>query len=291
MGSPTQGMNAALSETEFRQLRAYIEKNCGIALGDEKTYLIESRLSGILVSSGSASFAELYAKAVGDRTLSLRDKIVDAMTTNETLWFRDEGPFTILDDLLLKDFEAMIVSGKKAKIRIWSAGCSTGQEPYSIAMTLCEYKRKHPSFPLDRVEILASDISPSVLFLAVSGRYDNLSISRGLPEMLRDRYFEFNGKIWILKDVVRKMVTFKKLNLQEDLRHLGPFDAVFCRYVIIYFSTEFKKRLLAQFADLLRPNGYLFLGGAESVSGYTSEFHILTHKNKMYYHVMQGRSE
>jgi len=272
-----------LSDTEFKQLRDYIEKSCGIALGDEKAYLVENRLVGLLTDTGCATFGDLYRKAVSEPQLGLRDKIVDAMTTNETSWFRDLYPFQIFEQSLLKNFNQEIVSGARKKIRIWCAASSTGQEPYSLAITLQEFSRKVSTQPLQCTEIIATDISPSVLFLATTGRYDQISMSRGMPQELRDRYFTNSGNIWILTDKIRKMVTFKKLNLQEDFAHLGRFDIIFCRNVLIYFSESFKRRLLERFAGLLNPGGIFFLGASESMSNYSDRFTMVQETKHIYY--------
>ena len=275
-----------LSDTEFKQLRDYIEKSCGIALGDEKAYLIENRLVGLLTEVGCASFGELYRKAVSEPRFGLRDKIVDAMTTNETSWFRDVYPFDIFENTLLKKYTQQIVSGSRNKIRIWCAASSTGQEPYSLAMTLQEYSRKVSVQPLPCTEIVATDISPSVLFLAIAGRYDQLSMSRGMPLELRDRYFTSDGKYWQLQEIVRKMVAFKKLNLQESFASLGKFDIVFCRNVLIYFSDSFKRTLFSRFAETLNPGGILFLGASESISSYTDRFTLMNQGKHLYYQML-----
>lgn len=276
---------AGLNDNEFKLLREFIEKSCGICVGDEKAYLIESRLSGIMVQMGCSTFSDFYQKTVNDKSLGLRDKIVDAMTTNETLWFRDGHPYKILEEMVFKQMADEIMQGRRKRIRIWSAACSTGQEPYSIAMALQEFARRHSVLPLEFVEIVATDISPSALFLAQAGRYDKLSISRGLPEEMRNRYFQSSGNLWILKDNIKKMVTFRKFNLQEDFGGLGRFDIIFCRNVAIYFSERFKRDLFRRFASLLRPDGYLFIGASESLTGYSAEYLMMTLDKGMYYRV------
>lgn len=277
--------NIQLTDNEFRQLREYIEKNCGISLGDEKTYLVESRLAKLLPETGCARFGELCEKAEADPTLGLRDRIVDAMTTNETLWFRDGAPFQILEQVLLRQLDKEIECGRKHKIRIWSAACSTGQEPYSVAITLQEFARKHSVRPLQNAEILATDISPTVLFLAMAGRYDPVAISRGLSEELRNCYFNSNGKIWMLNDKIKQMVKFKKFNLQEKFGQLGTFDIILCRNVSIYFSDAFKRDLFTRLAALLKPGGFLFLGASESLGNYSTEYELLTYQGHIYYRV------
>jgi chemotaxis protein methyltransferase CheR len=272
-----------LTDAEFKQLRDYIEKSCGIALGDEKAYLVENRLVGLLSQAGCTTFSELYRKAVGDPTLGLRDKIVDAMTTNETSWFRDLYPFDIMERVLFKKFADEITAGKRQRIRIWCAACSTGQEPYSLAITLHEFCRKNSVLPLSCTEIVSTDISPTVLFLAIAGRYDQIAMSRGMPQEIRDRYFANSGRIWILNDKVRKMSTFKKLNLQDDFSSLGRFDVIFCRNVMIYFSDSFKRQLFNRFASVLNAGGYLFLGASESATSYSDRFTMINDNKHIYY--------
>jgi chemotaxis protein methyltransferase CheR len=276
-----------LTDTEFRQLRDYIEKSCGIALGDEKAYLVENRLVGLLTESGCSSFSDLYRKAVNEPALGLRDKIVDAMTTNETSWFRDLYPYEILESVIFKQLTQEISAGARKKIRIWCAAGSTGQEPYSIAMALQEFARKVSVLPLNCSEIIATDISPSVIFLAIAGRYDQIAMSRGMPQETRDRYFTNAGKLWVLNDKIRKMVTYKKLNLQDDITALGKFDIIFCRNVMIYFSDAFKKSLFSRIAAALNPPGILFIGASESASNYSRQFSMITHNKHIYYQVVR----
>ncbi len=272
---------------EFQLMRDYIEKSCGIHITEEKMYLVETRLTTLMIENGCNSFTELYKKATSDMSHGLRDKIVDCMTTNETLWFRDTSPFSILDEIILKEFTEEIKAGKRTKIRIWCAACSTGQEPYSIAMVLLEYIRKNSVLKPHHIEIVGTDISPTVLYLAMAGRYDNLAISRGLDADFKSRYFEPDGKVWSIKSEVKNMVKFKKMNLQEDFSFMGKKDIVFCRNVLIYFSDEFKKDILQRFTKMLIPNGYLFLGASESIINYSSNYQMLRHTRGLYYKVRQ----
>lgn len=272
-----------ISKEEFRLLRDFIQESCGILLGDEKDYLIESRLSDLVIRSGCQSFRDFYFKVKNEPHSGLRDKIVDAMTTNETLWFRDKHPFRILNNKILQEYAEQVKRGKRNKIRIWSAGCSTGQEPYSTAMTILEFCRKQITLKQEMFEILATDISSSALFLAINGKYDAVTISRGLPPETCATYFKSNGLVYSIKDTVKKMVTLKKFNLQEDFNRLGHFDVIMCRYVAIYFSDEFKRKLFSKIAHLLNPGGYLFLGASESIRNYCSSFEMLEHNGGLYY--------
>jgi chemotaxis protein methyltransferase CheR len=273
---------------EFRLMRDYIEKNCGIHITDEKMYLVETRLTTLMVEKGCHSFTELYRKATADYTNSLRDKIVDAMTTNETLWFRDMSPFIILEEVLLPELVQEIKAGRKLKIRIWCAACSTGQEPYSVAMTIQEFLRRNGSgIRPEHFEIVGTDISPTVLYLAMAGRYDNLAISRGLSQEYKDRYFELSGKVWAVSGDIKKMVTFRKMNLQENFTAMGKQDIVFCRNVLIYFSDLFKKDILSRLCAVLQPAGYLFLGSSESIINYSTAYQMQRHTRGLYYQTRQ----
>jgi chemotaxis protein methyltransferase CheR len=280
-----------ISLEEFRLIRDYVEKHCGIHLPDEKVYLVETRLTTLMFEQGCKTFGELHNKAVRDKTHILRDKIIENITTNETYWFRDLHPFGILKEVLFKRYAEEITAGKRKKIRIWCSACSTGQEPYSIAMTFREFMRENPRIRREHIEITASDISSTVLFIGKMGRYDSLSMSRGLSEEFRDRYFIRDDTVWSIKDEIKEMVRFQKLNLQENFQHLGRQDIIFCRNILIYFSTEFKQNILKRIASLLQPDGYLFLGASESIIMYTQEYEMLKHAMGLYYQIKQNEEK
>lgn len=276
-------MPETISTSEFKLLRDFIERSCGISLGDEKAYLIETRLAGLMAETASPDYGSFYRLASSGHDHKLRDKIVDAMTTNETLWFRDSHPFLILRDKLLPPLIESLLTGTRFRVRIWSAASSTGQEPYSIAMTILEVCRANPRLRPEQFEILATDISPSALFVANAGRYDVAAIGRGLPEEVRDRYFRKEGNVWVVDDAVKKLVTFRKFNLQDPLDPLGKFDVVFMRYVAIYFAEDFKRRLFRNVARLLIPNGHLIISAVETLMGISDEFESLQHFNGTYH--------
>jgi len=284
-------MPVKLDNKELKLLRAYIEKHCGIALSDEKAYLIENRLAALMATQGCASFSEFYYKALADKSELLRDKIIDAMTTNETLWFRDASPFAIMRDKILPQVAAEIREGKRSALRIWCAACSSGQEPYSLAITIAEFRKKHPAPGPEQVEITATDISPTMLFIAKNGRYDDLQMSRGMPGELLSRYFKKDGSAWTIDVSIKKMVQFKKHNLQDARPVQSKHDIIFCRNVLIYFSDELKIKLLGSFAELLRPSGYLITGASESVGNYSREFRMLSHADGLYYQVHSDHTE
>jgi len=272
-----------ITPNEFKLLRDYIELNCGIALGEEKAYLVETRLASLLVETGCQDFGSFYRLAAHDTSPTLRDKIVDAMTTNETLWFRDQHPFEILKAKLLPALAEEIRAGTRFRIRIWSAASSTGQEPYSIAMTILEFCKANPGIRPEHFEILATDISPSALFLAKSGRYDAATLARGLPDYYRETYFEQVGAVWAVKDSVKRMINFKRFNLQDPIDSLGKMDIVFCRYVAIYFSEAFKRQIYSGIARLLAPSGHLIISAVESLRGLVDDFDAQSHANGTYY--------
>jgi len=272
-----------ITPSEFKLLRDYIEQHCGIALGDEKAYLVETRLASLLVETGCPDFGSFYRLAAANGSPTLRDRIVDAMTTNETLWFRDQHPFEILRTRLLPPLAEEIRSGNRFRVRIWSAASSTGQEPYSIAMTIQEFCKTNPGIRPEHFEILATDISPSALFLAKAGRYDAAAIARGLSDYHRSLYFEQVGPVWAVKDTLKQMITYKRFNLQDPLDQLGKMDVIFCRYVAIYFSETFKRQIYSGIARLLSPSGHLIISAVESLRGLVDDFEPLSHANGTYY--------
>jgi len=274
----------SVNASEFKLLRDLIEKICGIALGDEKAYLIETRLAGLLAETGCGDFGSFYRLVASDSQHQLRDKIVDAMTTNETLWLRDSHPFLILQEKLLPQLAEELRSGNRFRIRLWSGACSTGQEPYSLAMTIHEFCRREKGVTPEQFEIVATDISPSALFLAKLGRYDQAAIGRGLPADLRDRYFQQQGQVWAVDDSLKRLISFRKFNLQDDLDPLGHFDIVFMRYVTIYFSDTFKQKIYGNVARLLAPSGHLVISAVESLRGISDDFVQLSHAGGSYYH-------
>lgn len=280
----------SITPKEFDLIKDYIEKECGIALGGNKAYLIESRLSGILAESGMSSFEELYYKLNSQRDKGMTERVIDAITTNETLWFRDNTPWTILEDVLLPEYIEDIRKGKRSRVRIWSAGCSTGQEPYSTVMSIDRYLRLNniKDVSLDNFEFMATDISNTVLQIARAGKYDSISIIRGLPPEYRDRYFTKEGRSWILSKDIRDRVQFRQFNLQNSFITLGKYDIVFCRYVIIYFSNQLKREVLQKINGVLnRPNGVLFLGNSEVFTDYGDKFVRKLHQGGVYYGVKE----
>ncbi len=259
-----------ISDQEYRDFCRFLEAQCGIVLGDSKQYLVRSRLSPLVTKFKLTSLSDLLREVVTGRNRELRVAAVDAMTTNETLWFRDTYPFTVLADRLLPEMAA-----NKRPIKIWSAASSSGQEPYSMAMTVLEVQQRRPGL-LSSVSITATDISASMLNMCRAGVYDNLALGRGLSPERRRMFFENadDGKMKV-KDNVKRLVNFRPQNLMESYALLGKFDIIFCRNVLIYFSPEMKAKVLNQMANNLNPGGYLLLGASESLTGLTDKFEMV----------------
>ncbi|MGR5437014.1 protein-glutamate O-methyltransferase [Vibrio owensii] len=259
-----------ISDQEYRDFSRFLESQCGIVLGDSKQYLVRSRLSPLVTKFKLASLSDLLRDVVTGRNRELRIAAVDAMTTNETLWFRDTYPFTVLADKLLPEMAA-----NKRPVKIWSAASSSGQEPYSMAMTILETQQRKPGL-LPSVSITATDISASMLDMCRAGVYDNLALGRGLSPERRRTFFEDAGDGRMkVKDNVKRLVNFRPQNLMESYALMGKFDIIFCRNVLIYFSPEMKSKVLNQMANSLNPGGYLLLGASESLTGLTDKFEMV----------------
>ncbi|MDP2715560.1 MULTISPECIES: CheR family methyltransferase [unclassified Rheinheimera] len=263
--------NKDLLDKEYVLFRDFLEQQCGIVLGENKQYLVKSRLGPLMQRFSVASLSELVSKTLSPFERQLRSAVIDAMTTNETLWFRDTYPYELLKKQILPELEKTCRT-----VKIWSAASSSGQEPYSIAMTAMEYQQTRPGAFSLGVNILGTDISNTMLEHCQRGEYDGLALSRGLSPERRSKFFEDSGKgMMRVKDPVRKNVSFRHLNLLDSYTLLGKFDIIFCRNVLIYFSADVKAKIIRQFAQSLNPKGYLFLGASESLSSVNSDFEMI----------------
>ncbi len=260
----------AISDQDYKEFCRFLESQCGIVLGDSKQYLVRSRLSPLVSKYRYMSLSALLKDAVIGYNRELRIAVVDAMTTNETLWFRDTYPFVVLAEKILPELAA-----QKRPLKIWSSASSSGQEPYSMAMTVLETQQKKPGM-LSGVSITATDISETMLDMCRNGVYDNLALGRGLSLERRRAFFDDvgDGRAKI-RDNVKRLVTFRPQNLMESYAMLGKFDIIFCRNVLIYFSADIKSKVLSQMANSLNPGGYLMLGASESLSGLTDRFEMI----------------
>ena len=250
----------------------YLEESTGITLGANKSYLVSNRLGAILKQHGLSSLSEALQKLQQGNSLQLKLDIIDAMTTNETSWFRDEYPFEYLQSTLLPQ-----LSGKRMTIpRIWSAACSYGHEAYSVSIAIEEYLQKNPGALPGGIQIVATDISTRVLKSAAAAQFDRLSMSRGLSDERKQRYFtETEDDIYQLSDKIKNRVRFLNLNLLESYAMLGKFDIIFCRNVLIYFSNDNKSRIMDKFAGAINPGGTLILGASETVTNYSKAFEMV----------------
>ncbi len=252
----------------FRFFADLVTKNSGIEIKPEKTYLLESRLKELARARGLRDVEDLYQEASRKLTPQLRDEIIDAMTTNETYFFRDQHPFEALRKVVIPELKKL--RQKEKTLKIWSAASSTGQEAYSIAMLIHEY---FPELLSWRISILGTDISQEALKKAQQGAYSQIEVNRGLPVTFLVKYFKQNGARWVVNEKVRRLVTFRKMNLLDPFPPgFGPFDLVLCRYVLIYFSSDVKKKVLEKIAKVMKPKGYLFLGATENPLGLPKGF-------------------
>ena len=258
---------------DFEQFRIFLEKACGILLGSNKQYLVSSRLNKLMEQQGIKTLGELVQRMQGQPRSGLREQVVDAMTTNETLWFRDTYPFEVLKNRV---YPEMLKANGGQRLRIWSAACSSGQEPYTLSMTTEEFERNNLGQLKAGVQIVATDLSASMLATCKSGEYDSLAMGRGLSQERLQKYFDpKEGGRWAIKPAIKSRVEFRALNLLDSYASLGKFDIVFCRNVLIYFSAEVKKDILLRIHGTLKPGGYLFLGASEALNGLPDHYQMV----------------
>ncbi|GJE00222.1 CheR family methyltransferase [Methylobacterium isbiliense] len=253
-----------MTDADFEYLRGYLKQKSGLALTAEKRYLIESRLLPVCRRFGIATLSDLVGALRLARAGGLDKAVIEAMTTNETFFFRDRAPFDLFRDVLLP--QALAARAGVRRLRIWCAAASTGQEPYSLAMLLNEAA---PQLAGWRIELIATDLSTEVLEKAKLGLYNQFEVQRGLPVQLMLKYFEQVGEQWRLRPALCQMVDYRPLNLLDRFDHLGTFDIVYCRNVLIYFDAPTKADVLARIAAQLAPDGAVLLGAAETVIGIT----------------------
>jgi chemotaxis protein methyltransferase CheR len=273
-----------MTGADFAFIAQFLKERSGLIITQDKMYLLETRLASILRDNGLSGLPALVDLLRQPGGATVKDQVVDAMTTNETSFFRDNHPF----DALRKSVIPALIERRAASrsLRIWSAACSTGQEPYSLAMML---KDSFPILGNWKVEIVATDLSPSVLERARQGIYSTFEVQRGLPIQMLVRHFDQQEPNWQIKRELRQTVTFRPLNLLEDFSALGQFDVVLCRNVLIYFDQPTKTRILSAIARRIAGDGVLLLGGAESVFGLSDAFAGVTGLKGVYGHAKQPK--
>ncbi|MBQ1425456.1 MAG: protein-glutamate O-methyltransferase CheR [Succinivibrionaceae bacterium] len=259
----------SISNEQYNDFCNFLEQQSGIVLGTSKQYLIVSRLSPLVSQFNLSSISELIEKAMNVANRQVRLEVIDAMTTNETLWFRDGYPYEMLKETILPE---LAKTHTMSPIKIWSAASSSGQEPYSIAMTCFETNIPRLKTPAG-VQIVGTDISPTMLSLCKQGMYDYIALNRGLSAERKKLFFtKVSEQCMSVNEEIKRLVNFKLFNLLDHYGSMGKFDVIFCRNVLIYFSPQVKSKIINQLAQSLNPNGYLFLGASESVSGLTDRF-------------------
>ncbi|MCP4393884.1 MAG: protein-glutamate O-methyltransferase [Alphaproteobacteria bacterium] len=261
----------------FRYLANMLKKESGLVLTEDKAYLLESRLMPVARKQNLTGLDDLVEVLMKEANLLLKKDVIEAMTTNESFFFRDVKPFDQFKDVVLP---YMLKSrAKTRKLRIWCAAASSGQEPYSLAMILKNEQAKLAGW---NVEIVGTDISDDILEKAKAGLYTQFEVQRGLPVQMLVKYFSKVDEKWQINNEIRSMVKFKNWNLLENLNGLGQFDVVFCRNVLIYFDQQTKGEVLDRIAGNMPKDAFLYLGGAETVLGITDKFKPLAGQRGVY---------
>ena len=266
-----------MTPMDYEFLRKLLKERSGLDLSPDKQYLVESRLVPLARRIGLPGITELVQKMKAGSAEALTADVVEAMTTNETFFFRDKIPFDHLRDTMLPAL--LQARASRRALRIWCAASSTGQEPYSIAMCLKELGATLAGW---RVEIIATDLSQGVLEKSKAGLFSQFEVQRGLPIQLLVKHFTQVGELWQLNADIRAMVQHRQLNLLQDFGHLGTFDVIFCRNVLIYFDQDTKTGIFERLAKVVEPDGFLVLGAAESVVGISDAFKPYPEKRGLY---------
>jgi chemotaxis protein methyltransferase CheR len=261
---------------DYEYLRKYLKDHSGLDLSADKQYLIESRLLPLARRAGLSGISDLVQKMKGG-SAAFNTQVVEAMTTNETFFFRDKVPFEHFRDLIMPHLLASRANRKT--VRIWCAAGSTCQEPYSLAMSLKEMGAQLAGW---RAEIIATDLSQEVLEKSRAGLYSQFEVQRGLPIQMLIKYFKQVGELWQIDAEIRAMVQHRQLNLLHDFSQLGVFDVIFCRNVLIYFDQETKMQVFNRLAKAMEPDGFLMLGAAETVVGLTTVFKPVAERRGVY---------
>ncbi|MBR1194400.1 protein-glutamate O-methyltransferase CheR [Bradyrhizobium sp. AUGA SZCCT0240] len=265
-----------MTPPDYEYLRKLLKDHSGLDLSADKQYLIESRLLPLSRKCGLAGISELVQKMKGGAP-AIVAQVVEAMTTNETFFFRDKVPFDHFRDSIMP--EVLKARAARKSIRIWCAAGSTGQEPYSLAMSLKEMSAALAGW---RIEIIATDLSQEVLEKSKAGIYSQFEVQRGLPIQMLVKYFKQNGELWQINADIRAMVQHRQLNLLHDFSQLGMFDVIFCRNVLIYFDQDTKINIFGRLAKSMEADGFLVLGAAETVVGLTDVFKPFPDKRGLY---------
>ena len=256
-----------LHDNEFDLISSFVEKTTGVILNKDKSYLVQHRLMPIVQADGLESFRALYDTLCTHKDSELLEKVVDAITTHETSFFRDKHPFDCFHDVLLPKIYQQKSSGGRlsSPIRIWCAAASTGQEPYSLAMLAHDFIKKNIGMKPSDIEIFATDVSKYSIEHCKIGQYSNLAVNRGLEERWRQQYFVQQGNLWEVSSTLKDMVTFDQLNLLSSFMSVRQVDMICCRNVLIYFDDEVRQDIVSRMSRLLPKDGILMVGASESI--------------------------
>ncbi|MEH6443235.1 MAG: protein-glutamate O-methyltransferase CheR [Oceanospirillaceae bacterium] len=261
-----------ITSQDFKRFSSYLEDSCGIVLTDNKQYLVQCRLTKLMDEnsfSGLEQLVEAMSRPSGKR---LTDQVIDAMTTNETLWFRDSHPYEVLSKKLFPEF----LNSPSSRMKVWSAACATGQEPYSMSMAASEYIEANSRIRGAKIDIIATDISPTALDIAKKGEYELFALGRGLSKERQNKFFtEMANDTWKINQQIQASIAFKAINLLDSYSMIGRPDVIFCRNVLIYFSSDLKHKILQKLHTQLKPGGYLVLGASESLTGLSDKFEMV----------------
>lgn len=252
-----------LNHDDFSNIRDFIYDQASLSLKDDKQYLIESRILPILKEEGFEDFSEFVKSLEDKKNVELHEKVINALTTHETSFFRDFYPFESLKKIVIPEF---LEKSNSNEITFWCAAASFGQEPYSIAMLMKE------NFPKVKTRIIATDIAKATLDYAKKGCFSLLEVNRGLPAPLLVKYFRNAGNLWYLNDSIKEMVSFESFNLTDSFESLPQSDIVFMRNVLVYFEDDTKKNILEKVSQAIHPNSSLFMGMSESLAIYGPQF-------------------
>ncbi len=264
-----------LAPEDYAAMQAFLQDSSGIVLGEGKEYLVTSRLGRLMRERNIATVGDLLAELKTRRDRQLFSSFIDAMTTNETFWFRDKPHFDMLVDTVLP--------GLEGHVKIWSAACSSGQESYNIAMSLHDYLITKGAGKITKASVLGTDISSKILEEARLGIYCGLSASRGMDADQQKRYFIVKDDCLEVRPEIKRLVSFREFNLTQSFSLLGKFDIIFCRNVLIYFSADQKADIISRFADCLTPGGFLFLGSTESLTSHSDRFEMVSSNRSIGY--------
>lgn len=270
-----------ITQPEFQVAARYVYQLTGIHLGQDKKYLLETRFAALLAEHRCVSFSEFLYRAQSDRSQRLARQVVDTITTNETHFFRDMTPFELLrDPLVPAAIKRRAGCAGRPRLRVWSAACATGQEVYSIAISLRELLGNLSTYDL---QLVGTDISHHAVARAEAGTYSQFEVARGLPPELLERHFTREDDLWRVRDALRNLCAFQQRNLHQPFGDLGRFDVIFCRNVAIYFKLDDRKLLFDRLAEALEPDGALLIGASEFLSGVSDRYVARRHARGLYY--------